>query len=183
MQAYGRLILTSSPEIDVMVALSGESFIESRPSFEQGNVAKHMKNAEGTVFERIASYNGFASVDVGEELRDQHIFELTYYSGESWEEDNVLGMIDFFASFGMGIKGEFSGEGEQWTYDVAFGSSKIVQDAMVSVRSRYLNTLELNTQLLDSIKLEIAGSKNAADELSGETLLAYLRNTKKTLPV
>lgn len=151
--AKGRVELTSTKEIDELVAEHISDFL-----LKNKHVAKEIKHLEEdfegvSTLKRLFDFAGFDLSDSSFEYvinKEPETLLHTLRLSGNWNDIKVLPVLEYLASLGMGIFGEFQGEdGLTWEYNAEF-NSKVLKESSTLALSK-INESAVKAETLDKV--------------------------------
>lgn len=175
-KAKGRVELISTKEIDELVIAKLSDFLETN-KFKLAELnSEGLHDDKKNVLRVLVAFAGFdlSDSDFGyvlsgtdypkaEELGQiMHTIRLT----DVWEDQKAQAVLDYFASLGMAIYGEFEGEdGIEWDYTADFGQGSLAENFLESVPTNELDDLNKSNVILNEIASIIGVSRNQLVEI------------------
>ena len=166
-RAKGRVELISTKEIDELVIAKLSDFLETN-KFKLAKLnSEGLHDDKKNTLRVLVAFAGFdlSDSDFGYVLSGtdypnaeklgqiMHTIRLT----DVWEDQKGQAVLDYFASLGMGVYGDFEGEdGLEWAYTADFGKGTLVENFLESISTNELDDLKKKAALLDKL-LSILG--------------------------
>jgi len=156
--AKGSVELTSTVKMDELVISEFESFLKKNKLTvgdinDNGQLKLNSENKN--VFKVLVAFAGFDLSDsafkFASKLGTDEIYHALSINGR-WNDYEVRIVLEYFASLGMGILGEFAGEdGLNWEYKADFRSRVLKEEDLEKVSNSEVLDLNENANTLEKI--------------------------------